>query len=66
MGAKAITEILLTQNLNLEENQALAEKIKGAFMKQVESENFNVHAHAIKCLADILPKLPAQQSRSIF
>lgn len=35
-------------------------------MKQMESENYNVHAHAIKCVADIVPKLPSTQVEIIF
>ena len=32
----------------------------------MESENYNVHAHAIKCVADMISKLPGSQVRIIF
>jgi hypothetical protein len=32
----------------------------------MELDNYNVHAHAIKCIADMVPKLPEEQVLQIF
>jgi hypothetical protein len=66
MGAKALTEIILADQIILEGDDKTATLILDAFMKQMESENYNVHAHAIKCVAEITPKLPAGQIEIIF
>lgn len=66
MGAKALTELIVANEINLEADEKAADAVREAFMKQMESENYQVHAHAIKCLADIVPKLPGNQVEIIF
>lgn len=66
MGAKALTELILTGQLNLDEDEQTSNAIREAYMKQMESENYNVHAHAIKCMAEIISKLPSRQVEIIF
>ena len=39
----------------------MANTIREAFMKQIESENDTVQSEAIKYMADIVPSLPSEQ-----
>lgn len=66
MGAKAVCELVLSGQLKLEDNKNAADNIREAFIKQMESDNYNVHAHAIRCIADMVPKLPSDQIEKIF
>ena len=66
MGARAVAELVISGQLELEENPPRATMIREAFIKQMESDNYNVHAHAIKCVADMISKLPGDQVQIIF
>jgi hypothetical protein len=66
MGAKAVCELVLSGQLKLEEDKNTADTIREAFIKQMESDNYNVHAHAIRCIADMVPKLPSEQVEHVF
>lgn len=58
MGAKYLSELVLSGKINLIEDPDLARKITQNFLKQVDSQNFMVHSCAIRFLAEMVPKLP--------
>lgn len=66
MGAKAVCELVLSGQLKLEQDKDTANRIREAFIKQMQLDNYNVHAHAIRCIADMVPKLPGDQVEHIF
>ena len=59
MGAKRLTELILQGDVNLDQDPKIANVIREAFMKQIQSENDTVQSQAIKYLAQIVPKLPS-------
>ncbi len=58
MGAKSVTDLVVSGQLNLDKDEKTSHEIRVAFMEQVDSENYNVHSHAIKCIAEIVQFLP--------
>lgn len=59
MAAKEVCKMILDDTLDLKapENKDMAKSITVEFEKQVGSDNFQVHSNAIRCLAEIVPKL---------
>lgn len=66
MAAKRLSELILAGEVSLEEDPKTAEAIRKAYMKQIDSENDTVQSEAIKYLANIVPKLPSSQIKTIF
>ena len=66
MAAKRVAEMVLSGEVDVVDNPKMADTIREAFMKQIESENDTVQSEAIKYLADIVPKMPSEQVEIIF
>ena len=66
MAAKRISELIQAGDIDFEDTPALADPIREAFMKQIESESDTVQSEAIKYLADIVPSLPSEQVELIY
>lgn len=66
MGAKYLSELVLSDKVNLIEEPDLARKITENFLKQVASLSFVVHSSAIRFLAEMVPKLPKKELLHIF
>ena len=66
MGAKRLTELILSGDVNLDSDPKIANTIRQAYMKQIESSNDTVQSQAIKYLAEIVPKLPSEQVEFIY
>ena len=66
MAAKRVAEMVMAGEVDVTEDPKMADTIREAFMKQIDSENDTVQSEAIKYLADIVAKLPSQQVEIIF
>jgi hypothetical protein len=68
MAAEEVRNMILNDTLDLKdkENEEMAKSITEEFLKQVGSDNFQVHSKAIRCLAEIVPKLNKEQLVGVF
>jgi hypothetical protein len=68
MAAKEVYKMVLDDSLDLRasENIDLAKSVTNEFLKQVGSDNFQVHSNAIRCLAEILPKFSREEMVNVF
>ena len=59
MAAKRVAEMVMAGEVDVANSSKMANTIREAFMKQVDSDNDTVQSEAIKYLADIVSKLPS-------
>ncbi len=59
MAAKDLCKHILKNDIDLKDpaNKDMAKAITQDYLKQVGSMSFEVHSTAIRCLAEIVPKL---------
>jgi hypothetical protein len=59
MAAKELCDLILSDSIDLKapENKDMGKSITTEYLKQVGSDNFEVHSRAIRCLAEIVPKM---------